>query len=320
MRILTADDLNRAFTFPNLIEALRRGFQSDIVTPVRHHHTVERADDPDATLLLMPAWTASGETGGYVGVKIATVYPGNTTRGLPSVTASYLLLDGASGAPLAMIEGGALTLWRTAAASALAASYLAREDATQLVMIGAGALAPYLIDAHASVRAIKSVAIWNRNRERAENLVSSLAGKPYRAEAVGDIEAAVRAADIVSCATLSSETLVKGAWLRTGAHLDLVGAFTPAMRESDDEAVRRARVFVDTRDGALREAGDIVLAVQSGAIGETDICGDLFGLCRGEVAGRLTSDEVTLFKSVGTALEDLAAAALAIEQAPLSPA
>jgi ornithine cyclodeaminase len=310
MRILSADDLADVLTFPRLIEALRKAFRSDVVTPERHHHTIARPGAPAATLLLMPAWTDAA--GGYVGVKIASVYPGNAARGLPSVMASYVLMDGDTGAPLALIDGGALTLWRTAAASVLAASYLARPDASRLVMVGAGALAPYLIAAHAGARPVAQVLIWNRNPGRAEKLAASLTGRTYAVEAVADLEAAVRAADIVSCATLSSEPLVKGDWLQPGAHLDLVGAFTPAMRESDDAAVRRARVYVDTRAGALAEAGDIVQPLKSGVIAEADICGDLFDLCRGAVEGRRSAEEITLFKSVGTALEDLAAASLAI--------
>jgi ornithine cyclodeaminase len=318
MRILAADELQRIFTFPRLIEALRGAFQGEVVVPVRHHHTIERRGEGDATLLLMPAWTGgANETGdSHVGVKIASVYPGNAARGLSSVQGSYVLMDGGSGVPLALIDGGALTLWRTAAASALAVTFLARQDASRLVMVGAGALVPYLVEAHASVRPIETVAIWNRTPERARKLAADLAGRRYRVEAVADLEAAVRAADIVSSATLSKAPLIKGAWLRPGAHLDLVGAFTPAMRESDDEAVRRARVYVDTRAGALQEAGDIVLAVKSGVIAEADICGDLFDLCRGVVAGRRSPEEITLFKSVGTALEDLAAAALAIAGEP----
>jgi ornithine cyclodeaminase len=301
-----------------LIGALRAAFRDGIVTPPRHHHTIERPGAPDATLLLMPAWNGgdSGIGGGYLGVKIVSAYPDNAARGLPSVSASYILMDGASGLPLALIDGSALTLWRTAAASALAASYLARDDARRLVMVGAGALAPYLIGAHASVRPIAEVSVWNRHPERAEKLAAALAGRPYTVKAVADIEAAVRAADIVSTATLSSEPLVMGAWLRPGAHLDLVGAYTPAMRESDDAAVRRARVFVDTRAGALKEAGDIVQPIRSGVIAEADICGDLFDLCRGEVLGRRSNEEITLFKSVGTALEDLAAASLAMMAGP----
>lgn len=312
MRIITGAEIAEALTFPELIETLRSAFRSGAVTPVRHHHTIALPDQPDATLLLMPAWSdfsAQGHSSrGYVGVKIVSVFPGNSERGRPAIGGVYLLMSGGSGEPLALIDGQALTLWRTAAASALAASYLARHDSTRLLMVGAGALAPYLIEAHAAVRPIGEVLIWNRHRERADKVATRLRGRPYTVAATDDLEAAVRGADIVSCATLSREPLVRGAWLSGGAHLDLVGAFTPEMREADDMAIQRARLFVDTRAGALKEAGDIVQPLASGLIGEDDIAADLFELTRGDKAGRRFHDQITLFKSVGTALEDLAAA------------
>ena len=315
MRIISAEELDHTFTFPQLIEALRSAFRSEMEVPVRHHHPVERPGEPAAMLLLMPAWKRSGADGGFLGVKIVSVFPGNAARGLPSIYGTYLLMRGDTGEPLAVIDGQALTLWRTAAASALAATYLAREAAGRLVMVGAGALAPYLIEAHASVRPIVDVVVWNRNAVRAESLVATLtstSGKGhYAVHATTDLEAAVRHADIVSCATLSPDPLVKGAWLKPGAHLDLVGAFTPRMRESDDEAVMRATVYVDTRAGALKEAGDVVQPLASGQISPSAIAGDLFDLCRGNVSARTSPDQITLFKSVGTALEDLAAAQLA---------
>ena len=311
MRFISADDLARIFTFPRLIEALRQAFRSPITVPARHHHTIERPDEPAATLLLMPAWTDAGSEGAYLGVKIVSVYPGNSARSLPSIFGTYLLMDGATGAPLAAIDGQALTLWRTAAASALAASYLAREDSSRLVMVGAGALAPSLIRAHASVRPIADVQIWNRHADKAEQLAATFTGSSYQVRATTDLEAAVRDADIVSCATLTSEPLVRGAWLNPGAHLDLVGGFTPKMRETDDDAIRRSRVYVDTRSGAMKEAGDIVQPLASGVLIEFDIAGDLFDLCRGKTSGRKSAEDITLFKSVGTALEDLAAARLA---------
>jgi ornithine cyclodeaminase len=308
MRVIGAEDLAKSFTFPLLIGALREAFASDIEVPARHHHQIDLSGEAAATLILMPAWEKGG--GGFLGVKIVSVYPGNAKRGLPSVSGAYLLMRGDTGEPLAAIDGQALTLWRTAAASALAASYLARENSRRLVMVGAGALAPYLIEAHASVRPIDEVLVWNHNFERAKTLAAKAVGRPYTVRATENIESAVRSADVVSCATLSSDPLVKGAWLKPGAHLDLVGAFTPRMRESDDEAARRASIYVDTRAGALEEAGDIVQPLAAGVIQESDIAGDLFDLCRGKVEGRTSAEDITLFKSVGTALEDLAAAAL----------
>jgi len=252
---------------------------------------------------------------GYIGVKVATVFPGNSARGRPAVAGVYLLFSGRSGEPLALIDGSALTLWRTSAASGLAASYLARSDAHRLLMVGSGALAPYLIEAHAAVRPISEVLVWNRRADKAAKLAERLKGRRYSVAATEDLEGAVRGADVVSCATLSSEPLVEGGWLKPGAHLDLVGGFRPDMRETDDEAVRRARVFVDTREGATKEAGDIVQPLESGLIGPDDIAADLFDLTRGERAGRRFYDQITMFKSVGTALEDLAGAILVFSRA-----
>jgi len=309
MRLVTAAHLEAVFAFPDLIAALGQAFRGGVVTPVRHHHAMPR----DATLLLMPAWT-EGAAGAFLGVKVVTVFPGNASLGKASVQGLYLLASGETGEPLALIDGPELTLWRTAAASALAASHLARADARSLVMVGAGALAPHLIAAHASVRPIREVKVWARRREAAADLAARLAGRPYRVEPASDLESAVRGADIVSCATLSTEPLVKGEWLKPGAHLDLVGAFRPDMREADDEAVRRARLFCDTRGGALKEGGDLAQPLSAGLIGETDVVADLAELARGDKPGRRSEAEVTLFKSVGTALEDLAAAVLAFKR------
>lgn len=307
MRFVGAAEIAALLDYPSLIKALRQAFTAGIVAPVRHHHEIARAR-ADAVLLLMPAWHAA--PGGYLGVKTVSVFPDNAARGKPSVMGTYLLMAGDSGEPLAALDGQALTLRRTAAASALAASYLAREDAVRMTMIGAGALAPRLIAAHAAVRPIRDVVIWNRTPDTARRLAAELDRPDLRVTATGDREDAVRSADIVCAATLSAEPLVRGAWLQPGTHVDLVGAYNPRMRESDDEAVRRARVYVDTRAGALKEAGDIAQAVASGALREADIAGDLADLCHGRVDGRRSAEEITLFKSVGTAIEDLAAAVL----------
>ncbi len=306
MRFVTAEELGRILRYPALVDALAEGFRADITVPVRHHHTLPQPG-ADATLLLMPAWTESGQR--FLGCKIVTVFPDNARAKLPSVYGQYLLMSGDTGEPLALIEGRTLTAWRTACASALAARYLARQDASHLVLIGAGALAPHLVRAHAAVRPIKRVTIWNRTSANAVALGFKLAEEGFVADVSDDL-AAVRDADIVSCATLSSEPLVRGDWLKPGTHVDLVGGFTPKMREADDAALRRARVFVDTRGGALKEAGDLVDPLARGVIKESDVQGDLFDLCRGKTTGRGSAEEITLFKSVGTAIEDLAAAML----------
>ncbi|GAB5470441.1 MAG: ornithine cyclodeaminase family protein [Rhodospirillales bacterium] len=296
---------------PALIDALREGFRSEITVPPRHHHSIRVPGGQDATLLLMPAW----HSGRRFGVKLVSIFPDNGAKKLPAVQGLYLLASATDGQPLALLDGQMLTVRRTAAASGLAASYLAHEGAETLLMVGTGALAPHLIEAHCAARPIRRVSIWGRDPSKAAALASrletGLPGPAPRLQAVGDLEAAVAEADIVSCATLSRDPLVKGAWLKPGQHLDLVGAFTPEMRESDDEAVRRAELYVDTLEGAPREGGDIALPLADGVIQQDDLRGDLFALCRGEVPGRRAASAITLFKSVGHALEDLVAAELA---------
>ncbi|HRF09106.1 MAG TPA: ornithine cyclodeaminase family protein [Xanthobacteraceae bacterium] len=308
LRYIAANEIDRVLDFPALIEALHAAFRADIETPLRHHHAISR-DDGEAAILLMPAWTKE-QQGSFLGTKTVTVFPGNLAKGIGSVAGTYLLMSGDTGEPLLTIDGHRLTLWRTAAASALAAKYLARDDASHLLLIGAGALAPYLARAHAAVRPIRKVSIWNRSPERAEALAEELSAEAFTVEVVEDKEAAVREADVVTCITLSQTPVVSGAWLKEGAHVDLVGAFRPNAREADDAAVARARVYADTRGGALKEAGDLVIPLANGIFREADLQGDLFQLCRGEVEGRKTTHEITLFKSVGTAIEDLAAAML----------
>jgi alanine dehydrogenase len=305
LRVVTAEDIATALTYPRLTQALRAAFCEDIAVPARHHHAIPRPG-AEATLLLMPAWEQSG----FIGCKLVTVFPGNVTRGQPSLYGSYLLLSGETGEPVAIMDGRALTAWRTAAVSALAATFLARADAQHLLMVGAGALAPHLIAAHVAARSITEVTLWNRTRGRAELLADRLRGSGLAVTITEDLAGAVRSADIVSCATLAIEPLVLGAWLKAGAHVDLVGGFTPQMREADDEALRRAQIYVDTRAGACREAGDIVDPIRRGVITENEVRGDLLELCRGSANGRQAADEITLFKSVGNALEDLAAAIL----------
>jgi alanine dehydrogenase len=296
-----------------LIEALDAAFRAPVSAPGRHRHMIEPAQ-PGArggTLLVMPAWRA----GGSLGIKLVTVYPDNAQQGLPTVAATYLLLDASTGVPQALLDGEELTLRRTGAASALASRYLSVADASRLTMIGTGKLAPHLIESHARVRPIREVRIWGRRPERAAAVAASLSRPQLRVEAVDDLEAAVRWADIVSCATLSQQPLLRGAWLRAGQHLDLVGAFNPQMCEADDEALARAEIYVDTRVGALAEAGEIVGAIARGVIVPQAVRAELTELASGRFE-RSHPAAITLFKSVGTALEDLAAAELALARKP----
>ena len=311
MRVIDAAAVEAALDYPTLVEKLRQAFRSDIATPLRHHHTVPTYGENDATLLLMPAW----QTGRHIGVKIATAFPDNGARNLAMIMATYLLMDGETGAPLAMIDGVALTVRRTACASALAARYLAREDCERLLMVGTGQLAPHLILAHASVRPICNVLIWGRTPAKARKLAKALNRPDMKVDWTEDLASAASGAHIISCATASPDPVVKGEWLSDGVHVDLVGGYRPDMREVDDEAIRRARVFVDTREGACVEAGDIVQPIESGLLRPDDVAADLFDLTRGDRAGRRHYDQITLFKSVGTALEDLAAAQLIVQRA-----
>jgi ornithine cyclodeaminase len=229
------------------------------------------------------------------------------------VHASYSLFSAVDGTPIATLDGTELTRRRTAAASALAARYLARPDASRLLMVGTGALAPHIIDTYTAARAISTVRVWGRNPERARTLARTFAGRAFDIEATEDLESAVRWAHIISCATLSTHPPVRGDWLLPGQHLDLIGAFTPTMREADDEALVRARIYVDTREGALAESGELVQAMAASRITPAHIRGELAELVQGSVPGRRSAEEITLFKSVGCALEDLAAAELALQ-------
>jgi ornithine cyclodeaminase len=306
---LDAKTVAEALPYDQLIETLEIAFGSEFEVPLRAHHDVLLPDGNPGTLLLMPAW----QPGGSMGVKIATVFPDNATQGYPAVFASYILMSAQTGMPVAILDGTEITLRRTAAASALASSYLSRRNATRLLMIGTGNLAPHLIAAHATARPITDICIWGRRREAAEKLKDSLATSSCSVSVTDDLEHAVGEADIISCATLASDPLVLGAWLRPGQHLDLVGAFRPEMREADSEAAARAEVYVDTRSGALSEGGDIIQAIDDGSIRESDIRGELRDLVTGSIAGRTSDESITLFKSVGTAIEDLAAAELAVK-------
>jgi alanine dehydrogenase len=301
VKIILASELARLAPYSALIESLREGFRGNIATPARHHHETSEV----STLLLMPAWSAA-----YTGLKMVVVKTDNAALNLPTVQASYLLIDNTTGETVAMMDGTELTRRRTAAASALAASYLARGDASTLVLVGAGALGAHFVRAHAAVRTIRHVFIYNRSMPKAVALCSELIADGFEVSAVSDLEKAVRAADIVSCITTSTEPVVKGAWLKPGTHVDLAGAFKPTMRETDGDLVARARVYVDTREGALSEAGDLLQARDEGKFDFDTVQGDLFELCRRTAKGRQTPAEITLFKSCGTALEDLAAATM----------
>jgi ornithine cyclodeaminase/alanine dehydrogenase-like protein (mu-crystallin family) len=309
MKAVSAQDLARLAPYGDLVEALREAFGARYVAPLRHHHDIARGRLPSATYLLMPAWSdMSDGDESFIGLKTVLVVPDNPSRGVPTVQATYQLFSGLTGSLLALIDGTELTLRRTACASALGASYLAHADASRLLVVGAGALAPHMVRAHAAVRPIRQVAVWSRTRANAEALAKSLSREGYETSVPESLETAVGEADVISCATTSSEAIVLGKWLKPGVHVDLVGAFRPTMREVDGAAVAIANVFVDTREGALSEGGDLIQAIDEGAFKAGDVQAELTELVTGAHAGRAGADDITLFKSCGTALEDLAAA------------
>jgi ornithine cyclodeaminase len=302
---ITSSFINNHTHYPDLIQALRKGFSEDnTYLPARHHHSLPTPDaNTESTLLLMPAWNSPIDGG----VKIITVNPQNHKFGVPSINGAYLYFDATLGTLKALFDAKELTTKRTTAASALASSYLSRSDSSVLMMVGTGALAKDLILAHASVRPIKQVFIWGRDYQKAKNLSQQFEEQDFAVEAITNIKENVSKADIISCATLSSTPLIMGEYLSPGQHLDLVGAFKPETRESDDQCIQRSSVFVDTFQGA-QESGDLVIPMSKGLISIEDIKADLFGLCAGTFPGRDSEIEITLFKSVGHALEDLVAA------------
>ncbi len=320
--ILNGEFIEQHTNFLELVYRLEWEFgHTKLEVPSRHHHGLPPTQVYDAnteppfelrhladnTLLLMPAW----EAGEALGVKVVTVYPHNPQEGRPSIQGCYLFFDATNGTLKSVLDGPALTNKRTAATSALASHYLSRKDARTMFMIGTGALAPDLIRAHLSVRQLEKVLVWGRNREKAQRVVDQLSGLDEISatlEVVDTIAEGMAVADIVSCATNSPTPLVLGGQLRPGQHIDLVGAYKPDRRESDNAAILRSKVYLDTLSDGLQGSGDIVQPLKNWIISEDHIQGDLFSICGTAKYTRNNEDEITLFKSVGYALEDLVAA------------
>nr|GME13329.1 protein SAR DEFICIENT 4 [Ipomoea batatas] len=304
--------LRRLLTHASLIRHLHSTLSTTIQSPVRHSHDTS----PSSSLLLMPSWSLSPSLP-YVGVKLVTYHPNNSAVNLPGVHASYALFSSLTGQTLATMDATDLTLYRTSCISALASKFLSRENSKTLVMVGAGSLAPHLIRAHLAVRpGLKTVIIWNRTIKKAQSLVEKLQKESgfegVIIESNGNLEEVVGLGDIVSCATNSEAPLVKGGELKEGAHLDMVGSFKPSMMECDDEAIRKGRVFIDN-EAALVESGELVGAFERGVITRDDVVGDLVELIKGEKSGRISQEETTVFKSVGSAAVDLLTAQLVYE-------
>ncbi|MEM9921051.1 MAG: ornithine cyclodeaminase family protein [Bacteroidota bacterium] len=307
---ISANQVHQLLDYPQLIQTLRKGFCEEYSVPQRHHHDFPNPTvGKDSTLLLMPAW----QVGHYLGVKLVMVSPENSRYDLPSIQGMYFLFDAHKGTSLAQIEAKALTSRRTAAASALAADYLARPDSRRLLIVGTGALSTQIAHAYAAIRPIEEILIWGRNPQKAHQVMEILQKDFSTVRTVTALQNAVPQADIISCVTLSEQALIKGTWLMPGQHIDLIGSYKPNMREADDEVIRRAELFVDT-PSAMKESGDLFIPLQSGLIQAKDIEADLFDLCRQKHPGRTEANSITLFKSVGYALEDLVAAVMVYEK------
>jgi ornithine cyclodeaminase len=301
MKILGEAATREALPFDVLIARLREMFRTGCEVPARHVHAV-RTKAGSGTVLMMPAWTER-----YLGIKTVNIYPDNARQGLPGLFSTYVLFDATTGRPLAQVDGDVITARRTAAASALAASYLARKNATRLAVLGTGRVGSLLAHAYSSVMTLERVDVWDRTPDKAQRLAANLASQGVPAVLALERESAVREADVVSTATLATSPIVTGAWLGAGSHLDLIGGFSPEMREADDDAFRGADVFVDTQE-AIQKSGEILGAIASGVLERSAVKGSLADLCRQVVEGRSSDSQRTVFKSVGTALEDLAAA------------
>ncbi|MBX3619420.1 MAG: ornithine cyclodeaminase family protein [Rhizobacter sp.] len=312
MKLFDTQLTRDALAFERLVPALRQMFVDGCEVPQRHVHTVPGAQG-EMTVLIMPAWVP----GRYLGIKTINIAPGNARRGLPGLHASYALYDATTGVPLAQIDGSELTARRTAAVSALAASMLARPGARRLLVVGAGRVAALLPLAYRSVMTLDEVCVWARRADAAEALAAAWRAQGLAARAVTDLAQAVTQADLVSCATLATEPVVRGEWLQPGSHLDLIGSFTPQMREADDACFRGAQIVVDTEE-AWHKSGELLGPVSRGVLSPQGGRGTLTQLCRGEFVRGTDVRQRTVFKSVGYALEDLAAAILVVESTAAS--
>ena len=282
---IRAQDVEHLLDWNNLADALLAGHK--MATPEISDQFLHRAGD---TLLSRAAWI----DGVGVAVKSVTVMPGNAAHGLPSVHGAMVLFEDKTGQVEAVIDSALVTKWKTAGDSVLGARLLARPDSKRLLIVGAGTVATSLIEAYSAVFPNIEISVWNRTKAKAAGL-----GVPV----VDDLATAVNEADIISCATMAFDPVIKGEWLRAGQHLDLIGAFKADMREADDLAMQRASIFVDSRATTIEHIGELMIPIASGAISANDVQGDLYDLVRG--GGRTSDEEITLFKNGGGAHLDL---------------
>ena len=303
MQVFDADAVHRLLDYPGLVEALRVAHRTRTMPQTRVDVMSDSSDEANKFVSLL-AW-ASGEA---VAVKLVGVFPQNPSLPIPqpSVQGLVTLFSGQTGAPLMACDGAALTFRKTAADSALGADFLAPKNVKVLLVVGAGGLAPHVIEAHSAMRpSIQRVMIWNRNGDKARALAGRMKHLPLDVVAVDSLDEALPQADIISCVTMATQPLVRGALLKPGTHVDLIGAYLPQMREADDDVTKRAgRIFVDTRAGC-EGSGDVAEPLARGIITRENIEADLFDLCTGRHPGRRSNDEITVYKNVGGGHLDL---------------
>lgn len=314
----SAQEIERLTPWPKLVPSLDQALrESRVSAPQRHHHSLQSAAQLPATLLLMPAW----QEGAYLGVKMVTVFPDNHQLKLPSLTSTYQLFCCATGRFLASFDGNTITTRRTAAASALASQYISRPDVKTMLLIGAGSVGSQLVWAHSSVRDIEQIFIFDQFDGAASQLAERLREKGVSAKRISRdaLSAVAQSVDLISCATLAKAPVLSGDWVRPGTHVDLVGSFTPDMREADDVLMAKAKIVVDFRAQALAETGELIQPIASGVITPESVIADLPQLCadEGNVRGEFCDlgNHITVFKAVGDAREDLATAVLVYESA-----
>ena len=304
MKLINADHVERICQYPELVAALE-AYHQESPADLKDLLLSSKQSNPefDNHMLIRAAWSH----GTALGLKTATVFPVNRINtALPAIHATYTLFNGTNGVPEATIDGTSMTYFKTAGDSALGAQLLSRKGITRMAMIGAGAMAPHLIKAHVAIqKTIRELTIWNRTQSKAEQLAQSLNLPSVKITVSDDLESAIRHAELISSATMTKEPIIRGAWLSPGAHLDLIGAFTPDMREADDDTIRRSRVFVDSRKTTIGEIGEITIPIENGVINETDVLADLYELCSKTVFGRQNDEQITLFKNGGGGHLDL---------------
>lgn len=308
VKIYDFEQTDRALPYAKLIDKLEEFFRLDVTVPLRHIHEIKDAHKTLGSFILMPSWIE----GKWIGLKTVSVFPNNKERDLPGLHSAYMLYDGQTGVPVSLLDGNVITSKRTAAVAALAAKYLSRKDSSTLLLIGSGQVARLVPEALKAVRPIRKVFVWSPTRKHAETLSSDLYKLGFESYYVEDLQKACSEADIISCATLSTEPIIHGDWLKPGTHLDLIGSYTPDMRETDDACFSSSSVFIDTEE-ALMKSGDLLKPIESGVFSKETVKANLFDLCTGKHIGRTSLEEITIFKAVGNAIEDLAAATLVME-------